>query len=196
MLYNTLLTLGGERLSVTIDEFKATEEILTKYFNDIKALNIWKASICSMQERKERLEERIYSGIPVIFTDNVKSQVLSSASPSNRQPPKGLDACIDRASELQDKLIVELHTTEIDLIVTEEGIKKLEQETVFVSEVIKALSDESRKIIEMKFDKKKSFDDIGEVLKKSKSAVHDFYRKIINDICKWLKYMNLLDEVK
>lgn len=179
-------------MSVTIDELRATEEILTNYFKDMKALNIWKASIHNSRERKKRLEARIQSEVLVKFTDNVKSSELSAASPTNRQPPKGIDACIDKAYEIYDNLLIDLNTTELDIIVTEGGIEKLEQKTLLLSEAMNALSDESRKILELKFRDGKSFEEIGDIIRKSKSAVHDFYKKVICDVCKWLKYMNVL----
>ena len=179
-------------MSVTAAEYRATEELLTRYFKDMKKLRIWTASANNRREHVKRLESRIETGISVRFSDNVQSARLNHAQPSNRQPPKGLDAAIDKAAAVFDNLVVEKGIAELDVITTEEEIAKLERELLMMSEIIKLLDKETVRVIEMKLLENKSFEDIGDIVRKSKSAVHEFYKKAIIDISEWLKYFNLL----
>jgi len=179
-------------MHITVEEFTTTEELLTRYFEMMKKLSVWKTNAIIGRERIKWLESRLESGILVQFADNVRSATFSNARPSNRQPPKGIDAAIDRAAVVYDNLLEEKSMVEIDIITTEAEIGKLERDTLHMAEIMKAIGKEAVRILELKLLEGKSFEEIGEKICRSKSAVYDFYKKTITDIYKRLEYMGSL----
>ena len=166
---------------------KITEELLVSHFNDVKILEVWKESAKKLQEQKQRLENRVERGIPVVFADNVNSPVMSEAMPSNRGHQKGMETIIERAIEEENRIIKELASIGIDLVVTENTIGRLEQSTFTVSEALRQLEAEAIKVLELKLLHNKSYDEIGERLRKSKSSAHRLYEESLKTAHKWLK---------
>jgi len=170
---------------------KTTEAVLSRHFNDMRVLNIWRANAKRLREQHQRLEGKISSGIPVIFTDETKSVRMHAALPANSQPHTGLEAVIERAIKEETKLVQEHASIGIDIIVIENNIDKLERTTLTITDILSHMDGESLQVLQLKLDHKKSYDEIGERLSKSKSAAYRMYGEAIKTAHNWLKAMSL-----
>jgi len=170
---------------------KTAEAALLKYFKDIRAVKIWRANAERLQERRQRLEGMINRGIPVIFTDGVKSQQFYAAKPANNQPPSSLDSVIERAAKEEDKLIQEHASIEIDIMIIENNIERLERSTLTTTDILNQLDSEARQALELKLSQNKSYDEIGERLRKSKSAAYRLYGEALKTVHSWLTITTL-----
>ncbi|WP_027633366.1 hypothetical protein [Clostridium hydrogeniformans] len=161
--------------------FRATEKKLYNYFSKDKKIDSLRNKIKLLEQQSDAIENRIKHtdiSIPIESRSIEFSERVTCSSDGTSYMERTMIKIIDN-------LLIEKARKEEEITKTEELIRSIEEDNNIIGYNIGFLSDESKKLLKLKYKDKKKEWEIGQEINLSQSRVNKLKNELIKDISNW-----------
>ena len=157
---------------------KFAEEKIKEYFNIEEKIELTKNLIVSLEEKKEILEDK-NKNLKLDFDINIKSGVIDSMSKGSSDGSSYFERNIIKQIEYNEKMIEKI---EEDIKSQENEIFRLEIKNTKMKKIINVLSEDFRRMLDLRYNKQESEIYIANKLNLSKSQYHLLRKRTLESI--------------
>lgn len=172
-------------MNFTYADYTTVENMICNYYQNIKVIETNKKQLEKLRERLEKVSDD-YNKVDFVLSSDLKAVQYDGVSVSGGSLPA---SSMDRQIEsIFTKIEQEKESLKKQLLLTNMLIRKLEGENDLIEQLLGLLDNESKELIQLKYQNELSYKQITFRTNISESNISKKLKRIKRDLIKWLKY--------